>query len=261
MSEEKKETRSRPRKGSRSEGVGVDEMLRCYSDSFRMWVLCEEMKRFLHSRGKKSVELGEACSDTEVLCPFVASRLFQRDTSVITRQWLEAEDWDKLKRWIKLCEVWDARWAGHRAGDEKESATAAWRLGCVMEAWRLLDEYWIERPEGYLIPPAGVITQAGLEWVREMGACLLPTDNVMKNYARELERMGLEWMRRSPLMRGEELEPLMEGKELAEGEELRITLKMTRAEMDDLERRIRDYDAENDDTAERELDYLRNLDW
>jgi hypothetical protein len=252
MSEEKKKP-GRPRKDADDDHfIQVDEVMKCYSDSYRMEVSCLEMMNFLHGSGAQKGGLKAACQNLEVFIPFVVSRLYGEDVSAVVGRWLLNEKWEEVNTWRMLCERWNFRWEKPRKKTGAGNMAAVWRLGCMVEGWRLLDEYYVERPGGYLYPPAGVIREAGLEWIQKRGVSQHPSESILKKYRDRFEEISLGWIPRNPIMRGNEITAL----DVPE-----VTLELSQAAMDDLARKIDDYESEHGYSAQVELEYLAGLDW
>lgn len=257
MSAENKEPRGRIPAGKRWGPVNIDEMHRSYSDTERVSVAVAEMESFLQGSGIEGATTKEACSDPLVIGLFTVSRLFGIDVHAELGKWLAAEDWQRVEKWKNLCNQWHDRWKKPRLPEPNQgNFMAVWRLACMVEGWRLLDEYYLRGPleDLHLIPSVDEIAAAALDWLAARGVARKSTENIRNKDKREFEKIALGWIPTSGLKKPP-------ASLFPDGEDPAIMIHGPQGTVEELEKRMAEYDAERGDAAEQELNALRGLNW
>lgn len=187
----------RPKKEDECRIVAFSEVAGSYANDSRFEVAIQEVRRFLHSTGKKGIVLSNDVADLDVFAPFVLSMLWQIPVHAVVGEWIVNEDWAKVERWKRLCDVWNKRWNDlHKVAWAVGSFTSGWRLACMVAAWRLLDDYYLK---GDGLPSVEEVSGAAVVWLKQWGVPSREMGPIERHTKREFEKISLEWLNRSGL--------------------------------------------------------------
>lgn len=266
MNPEDREPRGRTPSAKRWGQVSINEMMSSYSDKERISVASSEMEKFLQGSGIEDATIKGACSDPLVFGLFTLSRLFEMDVHAEIGNWLADEEWQRVEKWKNLCNRWHKRWEKPRLPEPNQgNFMAVWRLACMVEGWRLLDEFYLRGPQEnrHLIPSADEISTAALAWLSDRGVVRRSLDSIRNKDKREFEKIALGWIPQSGLKKPPG--PLFsDGQEptafMRENEDGVLESTLTDEELEELARRMDEYESTHSNTTETELDALRGLD-